>query len=329
MNIESSYQVAESIMRKRASSFYAAFGEIERAKFLDIAAVYAFCRYADDLADTKAQSNVRKLQLLNLLEEEVRSLYEGCSQKENYKKYDWWIAFENAIRIRKIPLGALLEQIDGQRSDINFKIIEDKEALILYCKKVAGTVGLMLAPMLRGEKADGKYESICESLGIAMQITNILRDIGEDLRDRNRIYIPQTLMKKYIVTRNDLENLSALPNIFTIKHLFVKSDFKPADNVINLWEEMALLSNDCYDKFYKHLYMFSPDAIFPVTAAAVYYQAILEEVRRNNYDCFTKRCYTSTKTKRDLLKRVTDRVKKVNSGNFNCNEVNEKNESLT
>ena len=74
-------------MRKRASSFYAAFGEIERAKFLDIAAVYAFCRYADDLADTKAQSNVRKLQLLNLLEEEVRSLYEGCSQKENYKKY--------------------------------------------------------------------------------------------------------------------------------------------------------------------------------------------------------------------------------------------------
>ena len=66
MNIESSYQVAESIMRKCASSFYAAFGKIERAKFLDIAAVYAFCRYADDLADTKSHSKVMKLQLLNL-----------------------------------------------------------------------------------------------------------------------------------------------------------------------------------------------------------------------------------------------------------------------
>lgn len=329
MNIESSYQVAESIMRKHASSFYAAFGKVERAKFLDISAVYAFCRYADDLADTKSRSKVIKLQLLNVLEEEVKSLYEGGRQEEQYKKYNWWLAFENAVRIREIPLEALLEQIDGQRSDINFKIIEDKEDLILYCKKVAGTVGLMLAPMLRGEKADGEYESICESLGIAMQITNILRDIGEDLRNRNRIYIPQTFMKKYSVTRKDLEELSVLPNALTIKHLFVKSDFKPADNIVNLWEEMALLSKHYYDKFYKHLYMFSPDTIFPVTAAAVYYQAILEEVRRNNYNCFTKRCYTNVKRKRDLLKRVSDRVEKAKSGNFNCNEVYTENESLT
>lgn len=329
MNIESSYQVAEAIMRKHASSFYAAFGEIERAKFLDIAAVYAFCRYADDLADTKSKSRVIKLKLLNLLEEEVRSLYEGSSQEENYKKYNWWLAFENAIKLRKISLEALLEQIEGQRSDINFKIIEDKEDLILYCKKVAGTVGLMLAPMLRGEKADGEYESICESLGIAMQITNILRDIGEDLRDRNRIYIPQTFMKKYSVTKKDLKDLSVLQNALKIKHLFVKSDFKPAENIVNLWEEMALLSNDYYDKFYKHLYMFSPNAVFPVTAAAVYYQAILEEVRRNNYNCFTKRCYTNAKRKRDLLKRVADRVEKAKSGNFNCNEVYTENESLT
>lgn len=329
MNIESSYQVAESIMRKRASSFYAAFDKIERAKFLDIAAIYAFCRYADDLADTKSHSKVMKLQLLNALEKEVKSLYEGGRQEEQYKKYNWWFAFENAVRIRKIPLEALLEQIDGQRSDINFKIIEDKEALILYCKKVAGTVGLMLAPMLRGEKADGQYESICESLGIAMQITNILRDIGEDLRDQNRVYIPQTFMKKYSVTRKDLEELSVLPNALTKKHLFVKSDFMPVDNIVNLWEAMTLLSNNYYDKFYKHLYMFSSDAIFPVTAAAVYYQAILEEVRKNNYNCFTKRCYTNSKRKRDLLKTVSGYIEKFKSENFNCNEVNAKNERLT
>ena len=329
MNIESSYQVAESIMRKHASSFYEAFDKIERAKFLDIAAVYAFCRYADDLADTKSHSKVMKLQLLNMLEEEVKSLYEGGREEEQYKKYNWWLAFENAVRIRKIPLEALLEQIDGQRSDINFKIIEDKEDLILYCKKVAGTVGLMLAPMLRGDKADGQYESICESLGIAMQITNILRDIGEDLREQNRVYIPQIFMKKYSVTRKDLENLSVLPSTLSIRHLFFKSNFRVGDNIVNLWEETALLSKYYYDKFYKHLYMFSSDAVFPVTAAAVYYQAILEEVRRNNYNCFTKRCYTSVKRKRDLLKRVSDRVEKAKSGNFNCNEVYTENESLT
>ena len=318
MNIESSYQVAESIMRKHASSFYEAFDKIERAKFLDIAAVYAFCRYADDLADTKSHSKVMKLQLLNVLEEEVKSLYEGGREEEQYKKYNWWLAFENAVRIRKIPLEALLEQIDGQRRDINFKIIEDKEDLILYCKKVAGTVGLMLAPMLRGEKAYGQYESICESLGIAMQITNILRDIGEDLRVRNRVYIPQTFMKKYSVTRKDLENLSAL----SIRHLFFKSNFKVGDNIVNLWEETALLSKYYYDKFYKHLYMFSSDAVFPVTAAAVYYQDILEEVRKNNYNCFTKRCYTNSKRKRDLLKTVSGYIEKFKSEKFNYEEVN-------
>ena len=329
MNIESSYQVAESIMRKHASSFYEAFDKIERAKFLDIAAVYAFCRYADDLADTKSHSKVMKLQLLNMLEEEVKSLYEGGREEEQYKKYNWWLAFENAVRIRNIQLEAFIDQFDGLRIDINFKIIEDKEDLILYCKKVAGTVGLMLAPMLRGEKADGQYESICESLGIAMQITNILRDIGEDLRDRNRVYIPQTFMKKYSVTRKDLEDLSALPSTLAIRHLFFKSNFKVGDNIVNLWEEMALLSKHYYDKFYKYLYMFSFDTIFPVTAAAVYYQAILEEVRKNNYNCFTKRCYTNSKRKRDLLKTVSGYIEKFKSENFNHNKVNAKNERLT
>lgn len=311
MNLDLSYQVAEEVMRKNASSFYGAFKKIEHAKFLDIAAVYAFCRYADDLADTESQSETTRLQLLNLLEEDVKSLYMGSDQSDNYKKYAWWLAFENAVRVRQIPINALLEQIDGQKSDFNFKEIDDKSDLILYCKKVAGTVGLMLAPMLKGEKADERYESICEDLGIAMQITNILRDIGEDLRNRNRIYIPKTFMKKYGVTREELENLSVVPNSFNKGYSFFKPKLKVSDKIVHLWEEMALLSEYYYDEFYNHLYMFSPDALFPVTAAAVFYQAILDEVRKNHYDCFTKRCYTSSKRKSELQKIVLSRVEEV------------------
>ena len=58
MNLEKSYQAAEEVMKKNASSFYSAFEKIEREKFLDITALYAFCRYADDLADTESQSKV-------------------------------------------------------------------------------------------------------------------------------------------------------------------------------------------------------------------------------------------------------------------------------
>ena len=311
MNLDLSYQAAEEVMRKNASSFYAAFKKIEHAKFLDIAAIYAFCRYADDLADTESQSEARRLQLLNLLEEDVKSLYMGSNQSDNYKKYAWWLAFENAVRLRKIPLDALLEQIDGQKSDFNFEEIGDKSDLILYCKKVAATVGLMLAPMLKGEKADERYESICEDLGIAMQITNILRDVGEDLRNRNRIYLPKSLMKKYGVTKEELENLSVVPNSFNKGYSFFKPSLKVSDKIVRLWEEIALLSDYYYDKFYSHLYMFDSDALFPVTAAAVFYQAILDEVRKNHYDCFTQKSYTSAKRKSELLKIVLRRVEDV------------------
>ena len=320
MNLEKSYQAAEEVMKKNASSFYSAFEKIEREKFLDITALYAFCRYADDLADTESQSKVVRLESLNFLEEDVKSLYNCENQTENYKKYPWWFAFENSVKIHKISLVPLLEQIDGQKSDFNFKEIDDKSDLILYCKKVAGTVGLMLAPMLKGEKADEQYESICEDLGIAMQITNILRDIGEDLRNKNRIYIPQTFMKKYGVTREELEKLSTLPNFLKKGYSFLKPNFKVSDKIVNLWEEMALLSNHYYDKFYNHLYMFSSEALFPVTAAAVFYQAILDEVRKNNYNCFTKRCYTNTKRKSELLKIVLGKVEEVKSKNIICNE---------
>lgn len=328
MNLNLSYQAAEEVMRKNASSFYAAFKKIEREKFLDIAAVYAFCRYADDLADTESQSETTRLQLLNLLEQDVKSLYDGSNQRDNYKKYAWWLAFENAVRVRQIPINALLEQIDGQKSDFNFKEIADKSDLILYCKKVAGTVGLMLAPMLKGEKANERYESICEDLGIAMQITNILRDVGEDLRNRNRIYLPKSFMKKYGVTKEELENLSVVPNSFNKGYSFYKSKLKVSDKIIHLWEEMAFLSEYYYDEFYSHLYMFSSDALFSVTAAAVFYQAILDEVRKNNYNCFTKRCYTSANRKSDLLKIIASRVEEVQRKSFNCREVHEEKEKL-
>lgn len=95
-----------------------------------------------------------------------------------------------------------------------------------------------------------------------------------------------------------------------------------SDKIVHLWEEMAQLSEYYYDEFYKHLYMFSSDALFPMTAA-IFYQAILDEVRNNNYNCFTKRCYTSAKRKSDLLKMAVRKVEEVKRKNFNCNEVTE------
>ena len=126
-------------------------------------------------------------------------------------------------------------------------------------------------------------------------------------------------MKKYGVTKEELENLSVVPNSFNKGYSFFKPSLKVSDKIVRLWEEIALLSDYYYDKFYSHLYMFDSDALFPVTAAAVFYQAILDEVRKNNYNCFT-----STKTKSELLRIVLSRVEEVKNNGSNCNKKYDK-----
>lgn len=167
----------------------------------------------------------------------------------------------------------------------------------------------MLAPMLIGEKADENYENICESLGIAMQITNILRDIGEDIRCRQRVYIPYLLMEKYGVERMEIEKWSkyASPWQKFSNFLLGCSDIRLPQKIIDLWEELASISEQLYDEFYQNIFMFGEDVRIPVTAAAVYYRAILDEVRRNRYNCFTCRCATSYETKKLLMEEVLQR----------------------
>ena len=121
MNLQPSYRVAEGIMRKNASSFYAAFEKIEHEKFLDIAAVYAFCRYADDLADTELQSKAIRLQLLNLLEEDVKSLYDCSSQSENYKKYPGGLPLRMPLEFVKFRLKHCLSRLMDRKAILILK----------------------------------------------------------------------------------------------------------------------------------------------------------------------------------------------------------------
>lgn len=308
MTLEFSYQIADSIMCKRATSFYSAFQEMQPDDFRDIAAIYAFCRYADDLSDNSTPENTsHTAKMLDELEQDVLSLYQENSSSRLHSKYDWWMAFEHTVICRQIPAEPFLLQIEGQRHDVFFRPIKTVDDLIDYSKKVAGSVGLMLAPMLRGEKATEDFESLCESLGIAMQITNILRDIGEDIRERNRIYLPTTLRKHYRVSKSTLRQLSSVPPAWKRFLPFFRKKVIPS-RLILLWEELATLSEAYYQPIYQNLYMFRKEAILPVTAAAVFYQAILDEVRKNRYDCFSQRCYTNAATRAFLLHKVKEKI---------------------
>lgn len=124
----------------------------------------------------------------------------------------------------------------------------------------------------------------CEHLGIAMQITNILRDVGEDLSLRNRVYLPETLLLEYGITT---EMLRILVNDKNEKNIDVPLNF------IQMWEHLAEIADDYYRDIEAWLCYIHPDCRIPLLASTRIYRAIANAVRSNGYNCFTVRCYTS------------------------------------
>ncbi len=173
------------------------------------------------------------------------------------------------------------EMLIGQQKDINFKEIVTLEDLEEYCYYVASSVGLMILPIIaQKNKVLVKSQSII--LGKAMQLTNILRDIGEDL-DNQRVYIPSEILKEFNIDISDLESK------------------KITNNFIYMWEYLANIAQEYYNAFYKVIKLFDKDSIEAVLSAAIYYNAILDSIRDNNYNCLSKRNYvknySSLKTK--------------------------------
>lgn len=299
-----SYNIAEKIMKRRATSFYQAFKLLPEDKFRSISAIYGFCRHADDLADNNNKRE-EKLSSLKILEERLKFLYSGNEDEDLiYLDMPWWIAFKDTVNNYKIPIDGFLSQIEGQRMDINLDNIKHTDELIQYSRLVAGSVGVMLAPILADDNKytlDKEFIKSCENLGIGMQITNILRDIGEDYKTRKRIYIPEELLEKYDVKPSYLE-----------EYLSYKSGngFRKAisDNFIALWEELANLADLYYNDYTKYILLFHHSARFPLVAAALSYKGILDAVREEHYNCLTKRCYPTLATRNKIIRRAREIV---------------------
>ncbi|NCB24985.1 MAG: squalene/phytoene synthase family protein [Bacteroidia bacterium] len=313
--LQKSYSIVEKIMKDRAVSFYQAFRQLPKERFVGVAALYAFCRYADDTVDytVQGQNLDNPLKKLEFLEKKVHSIYLAGETSLNEPKSDeggqlWWPAFADTIRRFNIPMDSFLNQIEGQRMDADFKGIHTMEELLEYCRLVAGSVGTMMLPLLAAEGVDTTnpgFIQVCENLGIGMQLTNILRDVGEDLRMRKRLYIPQDLLAEYGVTRTALESLANEPEGAPIS-----ADIP--EGFMRLWEKLALLADTYYQDYEKWLPWFHQDCQVPLVAAALIYRAIADAVREASYNCFTKRCYTSAETRAALIKESGRRVRCLN-----------------
>ena len=176
------------------SSFYYSFLFLEPLRRQAITALYAFCREVDDVVDECPDAAVSRTKLA-WWRGEVQALYEGRASHPVTQ------ALAMSLKHFYLPQEQLLEIIDGMEMDLDQVRYADFKALHLYCYRVASVVGLLAAEIF-GYR-DRQTLKYAHDLGLAFQLTNIIRDVGEDAR-RGRIYLPQDEMLRFGVGDADL-----------------------------------------------------------------------------------------------------------------------------
>jgi 15-cis-phytoene synthase len=185
------------------SSFTVSFIFLPKNQREAMTALYAFCREVDDVVDECTDFNVAQTKL-NWWKSEVANLYAGTPQHPVTK------ALQPVVAEFNLAQEHFLEIIDGMEMDLKFNRYEDFKQLQLYCYRVASVVGLLSAQIF-GFK-NRKTLKYAHDLGMAFQLTNIIRDVGEDAR-RGRIYLPLDELKKAKVTEEDILQSRETPQV--------------------------------------------------------------------------------------------------------------------
>lgn len=184
------------------SSFYYSFVFLEPVRRQAITALYAFCREVDDIVDECPDPHLARTKL-TWWRTEIAHLYAGNPSHPVTQ------ALATTLTRFSLPQEQLLEIIDGMEMDIDAARYPDFRALHLYCYRVASIVGLLAAEIFG--YTDRRTLKYAHDLGLAFQLTNIIRDVGEDAR-RGRIYLPQEDLARFDVTETEILQARYTPN---------------------------------------------------------------------------------------------------------------------
>lgn len=262
-SLRNAYKQAERITAEHSKSFHFASGLLPEEKRSAARALYAFCRTVDDIVDESTDD-----------EREARLDYwRGMIEHGSFHDGDLVAAaWADTLTRYHIPRHYALQLIDGVNRDLTQSRYQTFDELATYCYGVASTVGLMSMYIVGFKGNEAVPYAI--KLGVALQMTNILRDVGEDFRN-GRLYLPREELVFHGIREQDIAEGRITENwrqfmkfqIERTRHLYAES-----------WGGVKLLERE---------------GQLAIGAASVFYQGILDDIEKHDYDVFTRRANLS------------------------------------
>lgn len=273
--LESAYHYCKQITRNNSKTFYLASLQLSYHKRRAVHALYAFCRSTDDLVD--------ETQDLASAEEVFANWRIRLNNVHPAAHDPVPLAWTDVQTSYRIPRGYADQLIAGVARDQVQKRYQSFNDLTEYCYGVASTVGLMAMYIIGFESQDALPYAV--KLGIALQLTNILRDVGEDIQT-GRLYLPLDELAQFNLTEQDV--------------MARRNDER--------WQAFMQFQiarvRRLYDEAMVGIVLLNKDGRFAIGAAAELYRAILTDIEANNYDVFNRRAYIGTLGKMRRLPRI-------------------------
>ena len=272
-DLQAAYRECRRITRREARNFYYAFVLLPPERRRAIYVAYAFCRYCDDAVDSESSTG-EKLRRLAELRGLLAQCYEGHADEPVF------LGLAQVARDYAIPREYFDDVLSGMEADLVKTRYQDFNELRQYCYQVASAVGLICIHIF-GFK-DGRARAHAIDLGLAMQLTNIARDVKEDL-EFGRIYLPQDELARFGCTEGDL--LAGRVN----------------DAFRELMRFQAQRARAHFDSGFQLLPYLNPRSRACVTVLGGIYSRLLDRIEAADYDVFNRRVSLSTTQKLGVM----------------------------
>jgi phytoene synthase len=263
--LQAAYRHCEAVTRFHSKTFYMASGLLPTEKRNAVRALYAFCRVTDDLVDRPA----RPADTLTELNQWKQVVTEGHPSANDPVALAW----ADAQARFNIPAGYAEQLINGVARDLQQKRYQTFADLAEYSYGVASTVGLMAMHIIGFSSVEAVPYAV--KLGVALQLTNILRDVHEDW-EAGRLYLPQDELRAFDLTEADIAN----------------------HNTDQRWQDFMRFqiarNRQLYAESQTGIAMLRADGRFAIAAAAELYRGILDDIEQHNGNIYNRRAGVST-----------------------------------